>query len=70
MTLTEINKEYEKIMSANLNPHNRAVKLAQLMTRMEGEYSIPMQKNVEWEQQNRKVIALYRKISLSRSEGL
>lgn len=69
MSLTEINKEYEKIMFSNIAPYERAVKLAALMTRMEGEYSIPMLKNPEWEKDNKKVIALYRKISRSRSEA-
>lgn len=70
MSLTEFNKAYESIMNAELKPYYRAVRLAELMTRMEREYSIPLLKNEEWEQQNRKVIALYRKISISRREDL
>ncbi len=37
------------------------------MTDMEGYFSIPMLKNEEWERENRKVMALYRKLSRSRA---
>lgn len=69
-SLTEINREYENIMAAGLKPHDRAVKLAELMTDMEGRFRIPMLKNPEWEKENKKVIAMYRKISISRRENL
>lgn len=66
MGLKEINQEYENIIHSNLSNDEKSQKLARLMTQMEGQFSIPMLKNQEWENQNRKVIALYRKISRSR----
>lgn len=66
MRLKEINHEYENIIHSNLSNHEKSQKLARLMTQMEGQFSIPMLKDQEWENQNRKVIALYRKISRSR----
>ncbi|MBL5772724.1 hypothetical protein [Heyndrickxia sporothermodurans] len=66
MDLKEINQEYENIMHSNHSDDKKAQLLAQLMTQMERQFSIPMLKNQEWENQNRKVIALYRKISRSR----
>lgn len=66
MKLSDINKKYELIMESNNSPDIKATKLAGLMTDMERFYSIPMLKNEEWERENRKVIALYRKISRSR----
>lgn len=66
MTLSEINREYEMIMNSNEPQHIKTMKLSSLMTDMEGFFSIPMLKNEEWENENRKVIALYRKISRSR----
>ncbi|MEI2358382.1 hypothetical protein [Mesobacillus zeae] len=69
MKLSEINRKYEIIMESNEPQHIKATKLARLMTDMEGLFSIPMLKNEEWESKNRKVIALYRKISRSRVFG-
>ena len=66
MGLKEINQEYENIIHSNLSNDKKSHKLARLMTQMEGEFSIPMLRNQEWENQNRKIIALYRKISRSR----
>jgi hypothetical protein len=66
MSLKEINQEYENIMHSNLSADKKTRMLSELMTQMEGEFSIPMLRKPEWENQNRKVIALYRKISRSR----
>ncbi len=66
MELKEFNQEYENIMHSNFSNDEKVHKLANLMTQMEGRFSIPMLKNQEWENENRKVIALYRKISRSR----
>lgn len=66
MSLTEINRKYENIMNSNLSQYEKAVKLGELMSLMEGQYTIPALKDPEWEQENKKVIALYRKISISR----
>lgn len=67
MRLPEIQKEYEKILHSDDTDHLKAMKFANLMTVMEGVYKIPMLKNVEWETENKAVIAMYRKISRSRA---
>ncbi|MFV8830136.1 hypothetical protein [Alkalihalobacterium sp. APHAB7] len=66
MSLTELNKRYEELLKENVSESIRSKKLADLMTEMEGIYKIPMLRNEAWERDNRKVIALYRKISRSR----
>jgi hypothetical protein len=67
-TLAEINADYESILhSSSLTNYRKAVKFADLLTEMEGSYKVPMLRNPEWEKQNKPVIALYRKISLSRA---
>lgn len=66
MTLTEYHRRYEEIVSQA--PSIICDKLLSgLMTEMEREYRIPPLQAPEWEKQNRKVIALYRKISMSRN---
>lgn len=67
MTLTIFNKRYEDIIHSSLSSEKKNKKLADLMTEMEQVFRIPMLKNNEWESENRSVIALYRKISLSRT---
>jgi len=69
MKFSEINRQYEIIMESSESQHIKATKLARLMTDMEGFFSIPMMKNEEYESKNRKVMALYRKISRSRVFG-
>jgi hypothetical protein len=66
VTLTDINKRYEEIMFSNESQQVKTTKLSNLMTEMERLFSIPMLRDNEWESENRKVIALYRKISKSR----
>ena len=66
MTLGQFNTRYEAIIHSNLSRNRKAVKLADLMTELEAEFKIPMVRNEKWEQENRAVIALYRKISMSR----
>lgn len=65
-TLSQINKDYEEIIHGAAKEPYRSRKLADLMEEMEGEYKVPAARNEEWESRNRAVIALYRKISLSR----
>lgn len=69
MNLKEINAEYERIMNSDEPNHNKDVKLASLMTHMEVFHSVPTLRKPEWEKKNKKVIAMYRKLSMSRSEG-
>lgn len=66
MSLKAINERYENIMKADIPSDRKAKQLADLMTEMEGKYNIPMIRKQEFENENRKVIALYRKISMSR----
>lgn len=65
-SLFEINKEYENIHFSQLTEHQKTTKYSQLMTEMEQMYKIPILKDKSWEKENRPIIAMYRKISLSR----
>lgn len=66
MTLARFNQQYEDIIHSDLSSNRKAVKLASLMTELEQVYKIPMVRSEAWEKENKAVIALYRKISLSR----
>jgi len=66
--LSVINQLYEQILhSENLSEDEKDRRYAALMTEMEQEFKIPMLRKAEFEEENRAIIALYRKISLSRS---
>lgn len=65
-TLTEFNKKYEQIIFSGASEDRKTRNLAELMTEMERTFKIPALRNKEWESKNRSVIALYRKISISR----
>jgi len=65
-TLSQINQAYEEIILGNTREPFRSRKLADLMDEMEREYKVPAKRNEAWENKNRAVIALYRKISMSR----
>jgi len=67
MKLTEINERYESILSSNETKEEKNRQLALLMTEMETYYQIPAIRNPEWEMENKAVIAMYRKLSRSRS---
>lgn len=67
MTLVQYNQRYEEIIHADWSQDKKDKKLAELMTEMEQVYNIPMLRNEEWERENKRVIALYRRMSLSRS---
>ena len=59
MTLAEYNEKYESIIrSNNISDRQKALKLADLMTDMEGQI------NQAGEVQNKEVFALYKKVSL------
>lgn len=64
--LSQIQKRYEDIMSGNMSRDERNRRLAALMTEMEAEYNIPLVRDEEWERRHKAIIALYRKISLTR----
>lgn len=63
-SLKEINAAYEEIIRQREPMRSR--KLADLMGEMERQYKIPMVRSEAWEKENRPVIAMYRKISMSR----
>ncbi|WP_040209694.1 hypothetical protein [Neobacillus jeddahensis] len=66
-TLGEINQVYEEILHSSVNEPYKSTRLAALMTEMELTFNIPSLRNPSWEGKNRPVIALYRKISMSRT---
>jgi hypothetical protein len=66
MSLKAFHDRYEDILHAYIEENKKDYKLAELMSEMERKFRIPSVRNEEWEQKNRAVIALYRKISLSR----
>ncbi|MFL0365620.1 hypothetical protein ACH0BF_21660 [Pseudobacillus sp. 179-B 2D1 NHS] len=66
MTLAEYNQRYETIIQGSFSDEQKDEMLASLMTEMEQEFHIPMLRNETWEAENADVIALYRKVSMSR----
>ena len=65
-TLAEIEEMYQQIMRSPAGEaRDRA--LSMVMTNMEREYHIPALHDQEWESKNRAVIAMYRKLSESRT---
>lgn len=66
MTLNEYSQRYETIIQESFSDEQKDKMLASLMTEMEQAFNIPMLRNEAWEAENRDVIALYRKVSMSR----
>ncbi|KAB7704246.1 hypothetical protein F9802_18335 [Bacillus aerolatus] len=67
MTLAEYNQRYETILHGNFSNGDKAKMLASLMTELEQEFEIPTLRNEAWEAENKAVIALYKKVSMSRT---
>lgn len=65
-SLKWFNNEYEKVLHSVLSDKDKDMQYAALMSEMEQAFNIPMLKNEAWEKENKAVIALYRKISMSR----
>jgi len=65
-TLKEINADYEKILHSELTNDEKMLKYVELMNELERTYKVPAIKDETYERENKKVIALYRKISMSR----
>lgn len=61
------NQIYESILHSDLSDNEKSRKFARLMTDLEKEFNIPVIKDEEWERRNKLVVALYRKVSMSRS---
>ena len=64
-SLSDYQREYEKIIHAD--QPRKDILLAGLMTEMEKQFKIPMLRNEVWERENIKVIATYRKLSITRT---
>jgi hypothetical protein len=67
MKLSEYHQRYEQIMKMEPGRERDRLLAEELMTMMEKEYRIPLLRDPEWKEKNRAVIALYRKISMSRT---
>lgn len=65
-TLKEINADYEKVLQSDLSSREKTKKYVELMNELERTYKVPALKDETYERENKKVIALYRKISMSR----
>lgn len=65
-TLKEINADYENVLHGNLSSQEKTTKYVELMNELERTYKVPAIKDETYERENKKVIALYRKISMSR----
>jgi len=66
-SLKQFNDEYESILHSDLTEDEKTVKYSSLMSEMERVYNIPLIKSSKWEQENKAVVAMYRKLSLSRN---
>jgi DNA invertase Pin-like site-specific DNA recombinase len=64
-SLLDYQREYERIIHAD--QPKKDILLAGLMTEMERQFKIPMLRNEEWERENKKVIAMYRKLRITRT---
>lgn len=54
-------------MQADLAASERDQALSHLMDRIKAEFGVPLLHDPEWERQNKSAIALYRKVSQSRT---
>lgn len=64
MMITHFHKQYEDIMK--LSEPQKTLRLSALMDDIQIHYNIPLIRDTEWEKNNRVIIALYRKVSMSR----
>ncbi|TCN20454.1 hypothetical protein EV146_11473 [Mesobacillus foraminis] len=65
-TLRQINAVYEKILCSDMNERVKKKKFASLIREIKKDYHIPLIINKDWEQDHLEVMALYRKIEISR----
>ncbi len=63
--LADYQRDFDRIIHLDQPFKDRL--LSKLMTEMEQQYGIPMMKNEEWERENWMVLAMYLKISASRT---
>lgn len=63
-SLADYQKEYERIIF--FDQPKKDILLAGLKTEMEKQFKLPM-RSMEWKKENQKVIAMYRKICITRT---
>lgn len=61
------NQIYENIMHSDASQEEKDRQLARLMTELEKVFNIPVLRDPEWEKENKAVVALYKKVSMSRA---
>lgn len=66
VSLAEVQDRYETIMRLPEGTE-RDKALSALMDFVQREFSVPLMEDIEWDRKNPSVIAMYRKISISRS---
>lgn len=64
-SLADYQREYEEIIFSD--QPKRDMLLVGLLTEMEKQFKIPMPRNKEWEREHPEIIAMYRKITITRS---
>lgn len=64
-SLLDYQREYEKIIHAD--QPRKDILLVGLMTEMEKQFKIPVIRNEEWERENSKIMAMYRKLRITRT---
>ena len=64
-SLADYQTEYEEIIHSD--QPKRDMLLVSLMNELEKQYKIPMPRNKEWERDNPKIAAMYRKLMITRS---
>ncbi len=65
--LKSINVQYETIVHSDISRDEKDKAYTNLVTYMEAHYDIPMLQKAEFEADNSEIIALYQKISTSRT---
>jgi hypothetical protein len=66
MSLELYKKRYEDIIYSDLTDRQKDLKLEEVMTDMEGAFSIPIIKDESWNEENKDVIELFQKVSNGR----
>lgn len=65
--LRSLHRDYEQILQSMTPGVDQDRALSALMDRIKAEFAVPLIHNPEWERKNKSVIALYRKVSHSRT---
>lgn len=63
-SLADYQKEYERIIF--FDQPQKDILLAGLMNEMEKQFKLPM-RSKEWKKENQKIVAMYRKICITRT---